>query len=238
MSNAKRFIQIYNEFDKEIKKILNLDGYMSHTRVLDRVAKQNKLVAINIDELKTYAKLRNCLVHDVSGITDKPIAEPIDEIVDNFSDILSRLKNPLTVYDVCTHRSELLVTSKDQSVLDIMRVMEDQLISRVPILKDDRVLGVFNGNTLMYYLANDNAYCVDEDMKIEDMIDYCLLESHRKENFEFVEKDLTVFEAEELFKLHNKDNHKLIALFITSNGSKSGKLLGMVTEWDIFNKVT
>lgn len=237
MSKAKRFVQVYNEFDKEIKKILALDGYMSHSRVLDRVAKQNKLIALNLDELKTYAKLRNCLVHDVSSIIDRPIAEPVDEIIDNYESILNRLRNPLTVIDVCTHRSNLLVTSKEQNVIDLMRVMEDQLVSRVPILEDDKVIGVFNGNTVIYYTINEEHHVTD-NIYIEDIMKYAQLKSHRKEHFDFVDKKLTVFEAEELFKEQNKNNHKLIALFITSNGRENGKLLGIVTEWDIFNKVT
>ncbi|SHK52284.1 CBS domain-containing protein [Paramaledivibacter caminithermalis] len=238
MRNVEVFLHTYNEFDKQIKKILGVDGYMSHTKVLDRLAKKNKLINRNIDELKAYARLRNCIVHDTtSSGFGKPIAEPLPEIVENYKRILNLLINPLTVYDICTYRSKMLIASPNQLAMDVMHAMKQQLVSRVPIVEDDKVVGVFNGNTLIYYMLSTYNPIITDKSTINDFMKYASLDTQRKEHFEFVTKKISIYEAENLFKYKNKDNHRLIALFITSDGTQKGKLLGIVTEWDINNKI-
>lgn len=237
MKNVDIFLQTYNEFDREIKKLLGADDHMPHGKALDRISKKNKLIFKNLRELKTYARLRNCIIHDtVSGI-EKPIAEPLPEVTENYVRILNRLKNPLTAYDICTYRSKMLVTNCNQLAIDIMHTMKELLITRVPILEKDRVIGVFNGNTLIYYMINKENPIITNKTVVGDFMEYASLSAQRKEHFEFVKRGITVYEVEELFKSINKDNHKLISLFITSDGTQKGRLLGMVTEWDLFNKV-
>ncbi len=237
MKNVDIFLQTYNDLDKEIRKLLGIDTYLSHYKVLEKISRRNELISRNLDELKTYARLRNCIVHDTISGTEKPIAEPLPEIVENYKKILNRLINPLTVYDICTHRSKILLASPNQLAIDVMHAMKQQLISRVPIIKNERVIGVFNGNTLIYYMTNAENPIIRNNTTINDFMRYISLDAYRKEHFEFVNKYVSVFEAESLFKSKNKNNHKLIALFITSDGTQNGKLLGIVTEWDIFNKI-
>ncbi len=47
--------------------------------------------------------------------------------------------NPLTVYDICTYRSKMLVASPNSLAIDVMQAIENQLFSRVPILEDESV---------------------------------------------------------------------------------------------------
>ncbi len=237
MNRVDEFIQIYNDLDREMRKLLNLDKRISHMKVLDILSKKNDFIARNIDSLKQYARLRNCLVHDtISGIQE-PIAVPVQEVVEKYRSILNRLKNPLTVYDICTHRSKMLVATPNSIVLDVMRSMEKLLISRVPIIENEKVIGVFNGNVLIYYLASKEKCSILNGATMNEMAQFTNLHAHRKEEFDFVHKNLNLYDAEKFFKKRNKNNHKLIALFITSDGTREGRLLGLITEWDLFNKI-
>ncbi|WP_425449619.1 CBS domain-containing protein [Dethiothermospora halolimnae] len=236
MGRAEKFLQIYNDFDREVKRILSVSVHMPHNKALNIIAKRNKLVQKNLDILKSYSRLRNSIVHETITGAERAIAEPLPEVVENYENILNRLKNPLTAYDICTYRQKLLVATSNNLAIDIMNAMKEMLITRVPIIKDDRVVGVFNGNTLIYYMINKKNPIITEETTIKDFMEYATLDTYRKENFDFVATDTTVFEIEELFRRENENNHKLIALFITSDGSQKGKLLGMVTEWDLYNK--
>ncbi|SHJ64417.1 CBS domain-containing protein [Geosporobacter subterraneus DSM 17957] len=237
MDRVDEFIQIYNELDREIKRVLKLDNGTPHVKALDIMAKKNDLIARNLDVLKQYARLRNCVVHDtVSGI-EGPIAVPLPEVVERYQSLLNRFKNPLTVYDICTHRSKMLVASPDSLAIDIMQAMENLLISRVPILEKEKVVGIFNGNVLIQYLASMQKCLISNQTVMKELMEFTSLESHRKEEFDFVDKTLNVYDAENYFRKRNKNNHKLVALFITSDGTRQGKLLGLLTEWDLFNKV-
>lgn len=237
MNRVDEFIRIYNELDKEIKKLLNLDNHTSHMKALDILSKKNEIIARNLNVLKQYARLRNCIVHDTVSGVEGPIAVPLQDVVERYNNILNRFKNPLTVYDICTHRSKMLVASPNSLITDVMQAMENLLISRVPIIENEKVMGVFNGNVLIYYLASLKECTVSNNTVMDKLREFTKLDCHRKEQFDFVDKTLNVYDAEKYLKKRNENEHKLVALFITSDGTRQGKLLGLLTEWDLYNKI-
>ena len=236
MDRVDEFIRIYNDLDREIKKVQKIDNRIAHMKALDIVSKKSDLIARNLDVLKQYARLRNCLVHDTVSGVGEPIAVPLPEVIERYQSILSRFKNPLTVYDICTHRSKMLVAAPKSLAIDIMQAMENLLISRVPIIENESVIGVFSGSVLIHYLASTKKCLISNHTVMNELIKFTSLDCHTKEQFDFVDKTLNVYDAEKYFRKRNKNNHKLVALFITSDGSREGKLLGLLTEWDLFNK--
>lgn len=237
MNRVDEFIRIYNELDREVKKVLKLDNNISHMKALDILSKKSDLIVRNFDILKQYARLRNCIVHDTVSGAEGAIAVPLPEVIERYQSILNRLKNPLTVYDICTHRSKMLVAASNSRAIDIMQAMENLHISRVPILEDENVIGVFNGHVLIHYLASTKKCLISNNTVMNELAKFTGLDSHTKEQFDFIDKKLNVYDAEKYFKKINKNNHKLVALFITSDGTRKGKLLGLLTEWDLFNKI-
>lgn len=237
MNRIEEFIRIYNELDKAMKKSLDADRNLSHMKVLDMLARRSDIINRNLEVLKQYARLRNCIVHDTVSGVQGAIAVPLPEVVDRYRGILNRFNNPLTVYDLCTPISKLLVASRESLAIDIMKAMEKGLISRVPILENDKVIGVFTGNVLIYYLSRTKQCLISNKTVIRELIDFASFDFKGKEEFDFVSKTLNVYDAEKYFKKTNKDNHRLVALFITSDGTRNGRLLGLLTEWDLFNKI-
>lgn len=237
MNRVDEFIRTYNDLDREIRRVLRLDNRVSHMKALDIVSKKNELIYRNLSALKQYARLRNCIVHDTVPGIEAPIAVPLQEVVDKYKDIFNRFRNPLTVLDICTHRSKMLVASPSSLVVDIMHAMEQLLISRVPIIEKECIKGMFNGNVLIYYLTSLNTCSISENITMGNLKEFTKLDAHRKERFDFVHKTLNVYDAEKYFKKNNKKEHKLVGLFVTSDGTNHGKLLGLLTEWDVFNKI-
>ncbi|WP_026476600.1 CBS domain-containing protein [Alkaliphilus transvaalensis] len=237
MDRVEEFIQIYNDLDREIKNALKLNNSIFHVKALEIMSKKNDLIAQNLELLKQYARLRNCIVHDTVTGVKGAIAVPLPEVIEHYRSVLNRFRNPLTVYDICTHRSKMLVATPDSLILDITDAMENLLISRVPLLDNEAVVGVFNGHVLIHYLASTKKCLLSNNTLMKDLKEFTELESHRKEQFLFVNKTLNIYEAKNYFKDRNRDQHRLIGLFITSDGTKDGKLLGLLTEWDLYNKL-
>ncbi|MDN4608480.1 hypothetical protein [Sporosarcina highlanderae] len=55
----------------------------------------------------------------------------------------------------------------------------------------------------------------------------------RKESFEFVEKDLSVYEADDYFKRAITRGTRLEALLITENAKPEEELIGIITPFDL-----
>ncbi|WBW97059.1 CBS domain-containing protein [Oceanirhabdus sp. W0125-5] len=237
MKRVDEFIRAYNDLDREIRRALRVDKHFSHMKALELVAKKDELIYRNLSFLKQCARLRNCIVHDTVPGIEEPIAVPLQEVVDKYKDIFYNFRNPLTVFDICTHRSEMLVASPRSLVVDVMHAMDELLISRVPIIENECVKGIFNGNVLIYYLTSLKKCIVSDNTTMENLLEFTELNAQRKEGFHFVDKTLNVYDAEKYFKKNNKNGHRLVGLFITSDGTSKGKLLGLLTEWDIFNKI-
>jgi len=59
------------------------------------------------------------------------------------------------------------------------------------------------------------------------------LDCEKSEGFRFMSADATVAEAASLFKESLKRHSRLGAVFVTEDGKRSQKLLGLLTVWDI-----
>lgn len=235
MERVEEFLRTYNNLDREVRRALRVDNRMSHMKSLEIMAKKNDTIAANLGLLKQYARLRNCLVHDTIQGMEAPIAIPMPEVVERYKEIFNKFKNPLTVLDICTHRSNMLLASPESSVIDLMEAMKELLISRVPVVRKGRVIGMFSGNTLIYYLMSLPNCELSKRVRMDELGEFTDLDKQRKEKFEFVSKSINIYDAERFFKKSNKKSNKLIGLIITTDGTAEGKLLGMVTEWDLFN---
>ena len=82
-TNFGEFITIYNELDEFMRKELNQDYWVSHSDLIRQLAKKNKVVKIYMDELLSFARLRNAIVHNPDKRHAHPIADPHDYIVKN-----------------------------------------------------------------------------------------------------------------------------------------------------------
>jgi hypothetical protein len=71
------------------------------------------------------------------------------------------------------------------------------------------------------------------DVKIKDFADFISFESHTNEYYEFVSRDTTIFEIEEIFTQGLKKLKRISVVYITENGKSSEGLLGMITVWDL-----
>lgn len=78
-SNAIRFIDSYNKIDNTLRSIYGINDHTGFSDMIRRLAVKNYLVKLYEEELVSYARLRNAIVH--KSTTEEVIAEPHDDVV-------------------------------------------------------------------------------------------------------------------------------------------------------------
>ena len=77
---------------------------------------------------------------------------------------------------------------------------------------------------------------MSDDMLIDNFRELLPPDRHENERFLFMTKDATIFKVRNEFEKRSQRSKRLAAVFITDNGSIGGRILGMLTPWDIIGE--
>ncbi|WP_279401320.1 CBS domain-containing protein [Piscibacillus salipiscarius] len=66
---------------------------------------------------------------------------------------------------------------------------------------------------------------------LEDILNY----EEGTENYKFVSRDLSIYEAEDIFKDQVNKEDRIDAVLITHHGKPDESLLGIISAWDIID---
>ncbi len=184
------------------------------------------------DKLNLCREIRNLLSHhpEVNG---ESIVEPSQAMIDILNEVIEYVKMPPLAISYATPFENLLKASLNNKVLTVMKKMERRGFSHIPVIESGRFIGVFSIGTIFMYISENNSVENIDEMEIRDFLKYIPLEAHTTERFRFMSETTTVVEAKTAFEQPHQRSRRLAAIFITDTGSQSGRLLGMITPWDI-----
>jgi predicted transcriptional regulator len=232
MSNAEKFIDIYNRIDKHLKN----DDNETHESFANKIRKSsNPIIKQKKEKLISFGELRNAIVHN-SKIGERYIAEPLEEIVDEFEEILKILKCPPKVFPLFS--AEIVGAKKNDKLDQMLKIMREKSFSQFPIFNDDEnVIEIINTNTISRWLGEN---IIDDEIMMENPKISDLVESIEfKKNYKYISKDCDIYSAYDLFvKQIEKQKRNLDVLFITHSGNEREKLLGLITIEDIADKIS
>ncbi len=233
-TNFGEFITIYNELDEFMRRELNQDYWVSHSDLIRQMARKNKVFKIYMDDLLSFARLRNAIVHNPDKRYAHPIADPHDYIVEKYKKILDTVMRPAIALDtIAVTRRNIYTASLEDSALEVMKDMNKYAYSYIPIIEGERLVGVFSENTVFSYIVHTGNVSLEKDVKIREFCDFIPIDKHESESFEFVPRDTLVIDIEEMFAKELKQDKRLAVVFITDSGDPNEKLLGLVTAWDV-----
>ena len=222
-SNAKRFIDAYNNIDYALKTRYGLNRAMGFSDLIRKAVVINYIVRRYEDDLIDYGRLRNAIVH--SNSEDFIIAEPHTSVVENIEHIEKLLTTPPLALESVAQK-DVKITYANKSMRDVIMLIASCGFSNIPVFKDNKLVGVANGQKILHSLGNfliagGNAKSFLDNVQIEDM-----RTSLNESNYYVVKKaDCTVEEAlNEFYK-----NHKLLAILFTKNGLPTEHPLGIMT---------
>ena len=106
-----------------------------------------------------------------------------------------------------------------------------QSFSQIPIYDNQEFRGLLTTNTVARWLGA----CVTEDIFSlrETSINTVLTYAEEVDNYCFLKKSATVFEALQEFQEYERNGKRLEAILITESGWPRESPLGMITVWDL-----
>lgn len=221
--NSDRFLTAFHRIEQSMKDIIGTKDHLSFYKLVELSKRKNAIVRRYEEDLKEYATLRNAIVHHQTS-TEYAIAEPHDEIVQALEAIDEALAKPVTVGKMF-ERNVSILQAKD-TLKDALIMIRDKQFTQIPVYDGTVFVGLLTAVGITFWLAN---HVEKEGISWEMTVESTLQHEKKKENHLFVPREMSIFEAEELFKDAMAKGKRLEALLITD---KDG-LVGIVTPLDL-----
>lgn len=221
--NSDRFLTAFHRIEQSMKEIIGTNDHLSFYKLVELSKRKNAIVRRYEEDLKEYATLRNAIVHHRTS-TEYAIAEPHDEIVQALETIDEALAKPVTVGEMFERKVSTL-QAKD-TLREALVMIRDKQFTQIPVYDENVFVGLLTAVGITFWLAN---HVENEDISWEMTVESTLQHEKKKENHLFVPREMSIFEAEELFKDAMAKGKRLEALLITD---KDG-LVGIVTPLDL-----
>lgn len=185
-------------------------------------------------QLDVCREVRNLLTHNADG-SGNALIEPSQSLVDQLYDIIKYVQKPQPAQMFATQAENILRAHMNDRALDIMRRMEKHGFSYVPVIEDGRMRGVFGKHSVFSYVLEKG--CISEDTRIRDFGDGLKLAGPRGPRFMFMDLEASYLDARAAFEKTSARNNRLAAIFITDTGDENGRVVGMLTPWDVMKDV-
>ncbi|WP_025116874.1 CBS domain-containing protein [Lysinibacillus fusiformis] len=226
--NSDRFLTAFNRIDHRLRDIVGIKDFTPFYRLIDQAKKKEVLVKKYEDDLRSYADLRNAIVHHRTSI-NYVIAEPHTDVVERIEYIDATLAKPMLVGQM--FRKRVLVFQENDSLKHVLKVIHQRKYTQFPVYFNKQFRGLITTVGITNWLASKMGVdCLPKG--IPTLHDILMHEKNRV-NYKFVSRYITIYEAEEIFKQGVERGRRFEALLITEHGKPHQKLIGIITPLDI-----
>lgn len=219
----QKFLEKFGEFEVYIKNKFNNDRF-------DRkFISSNPLLKNNQEFWSQCIALRNIYSH--SG--GMKIANITQSSYNLFCQEVKKIMKPRLASDISI--KEVYKVQEKEPTLNVISTMLEKNYTCTPIVSNENiVIGVFTSHSLMKFLNNKNSKTtLFEKTNIGDLIKYCAIQHDSDIEYKFISELTSECDIKELFKNTYNRHKRLEAVFVTDNGFENGKLLGIITHWDL-----
>lgn len=223
------FLDLYKMLEEAIR---NKYGDEVGTSPVAWLARNDQGVRGMREELNYCREVRNILQHR-RRLEDGYAVVPSEGMVETLRETVAKVERIPSAYDLCVKVRDICSAGPHDRMLPVMRAMAEGGYTHVPIMEDGRVVGAFSENTLLSYLIADEIVEVGEDATLDRVEGLLPLDAHTSETFAFVGRDTLAPDVVALFKDALRRSERLGAVFVTTSGRPTERLLGMLTSWDM-----
>lgn len=219
-SNAKRFISAYNKIDKTLRSLFSFKASVPFSEMVRKASSQSGFVREFENDIIDYARLRNAIVHNSDD--EKIIALPIDEAVFRIEYIARILSTPPKA-NKYAHKA--VTTTFDTPLTSVVLTMSKGGYSNIPVLKDNKILGVLTNKQIVEKLAEiiESGNLTARNICVGDALSY------DKSHYLVVSDNVSIDNVLSYFS----QNRKVAIIILTTNGLLSGNITGVFTIGDI-----
>lgn len=188
----------------------------------------------NFDLIYYCANVGNVCQHN-PRVNNSFIVQPNKLLYDSLRKIIYRIENPPKVSSIAIPYNKIYKKNLTDNVKDTIKVMKEKTYTHIPIYDNDIFIGVFSETTLFDCLYKEEIVEISNTTTFKDLLNYITFDN-TSELIKFKSENTTITELKKEYKEEFKRNDKLSCIFITKNGNKNEKLLGMITAWDILGR--
>jgi len=233
MTNAEKYIEAFRKIENALRKEYGGGEYKEFMGMIRELREKNSIVRNFYDYLRDYAELRNAIVHK-SSAGERPIADPYPETVAEIEKLYDIIVKPQTAFDLAVKPVHNCDTSN--RVIDVVKIMKEKIYTQIPILDEKGdFAGIFSESTLVKWLADSvvNNGFILEAASIADVQKYLDQDDDKFNTYKFVAREMNIFDVKDMFLDSINKKERLGAIFVTQNGLKTEKILGIITAWDL-----
>ena len=183
------------------------------------------------EKLDLCREIRNVLTHS-SKLGGESVVEPSETVLNNLKECIEFIKMPPLALTFATPADKILKTNLSANAFKTMSKMDKNGFSHVPVLENNYFVGVFSSRTVFDYTLKNPDNPINYKTTIRDIDKAINLSSH-SENYVFAKRELSSLEARKIFERVGGKNKRVSIIFITENGRKSERILGLLTPWDL-----
>ena len=233
-----KFLNLFKQLEKAIEEECQKVGIETYHKeisyLINKLSEKNNIVKKHKNELDLIREVRNTNTHNIIG-KSKYVVYPSPEINIRLENIIDEIKKPPMIYDssICIKRQAMYCRTLKDSIYDTIKEMTKKLYTHVPILENEKLVGIFSENTLLDIVNIESGIIIDEMTSFSDIKNAIKIENHSMEDFEFISRRKNIYDVENMFKDYFSRNKRLGCVYITQNGNKNENILGMLTAWDV-----
>ncbi len=227
MKNSTRFLNAFVSIEEYLRQKTSQDGHMGFSQMIRAVGKREQNVKSLEYDLKEFAQLRNAIIHERAG--DEVIAEPNDLVVKAIEHAAEMVTRPPTVFPL--FKRNVITISPDTKLRKALKIMYSSGISKLPIVKSNKCIGVLTSSTITRWLGD----CVENNqIDLDNTTAESVLKfGRKKDRYAVTGRKTDLFSAVALFEDHEHKGQRLHALLITENGKDTEKIIGIMTISDL-----
>ena len=151
MRNSERFLTAFNRIDRSLRVIAGIKEFKPFYRLVDQAKKNNPLVRKYEEELRSYADLRNAIVHNRTSL-EYVIAEPHKKVVEKIERIDEVLAKPKLVGQLFKKR--VLSFQTTDSLEETLKAIRKQKYTQFPVYKNKEFKGLLTTVGITNWLAS------------------------------------------------------------------------------------
>lgn len=228
MNRSEEFIEEYKKLEEAVRRVYRLTREQS---VIGELKKQRGFENLKA-EIQSCADLRNFLQHN-ARLGEDFAAEPTEAAIAFVNELTAMVNNRPRCRDICVLKKDIIWRRLEDPVQPAIAQMRAEGHSSIPILRDGRVIGVFDERSLFQYISQCGAAGFPSTLTFRDLQPYISVSERDMQLFAFASMNAYVDDVVALFERQLENGKRVRLVLLTNSGKPTDRLRGILTPWDI-----
>lgn len=228
MNSIDTFLDLYRELENALKAAYSGKKVTHSSLILEYMNNEGSRY---FEQLDLCRELRNVFSHHPS-FEGLDVMIPTDRLINFMKKVIFEVNNPPVALDIGTPKENILHYHLADKAGEMLSAMFNRGFSHIPITDNGVIIGIFSIESAFLY-QRETGKLIDENTLIYELKEYLSLENRFTETYRFTDKNSHAAEIKTLFEPRGPKRRRVAAVFVTSNGKPDGKLLAMITPWDL-----